>query len=140
MKHVVYYDTVGRVTRTTGLPDGSLLLSPALEPGESHLVLDTYQDTTQQYVSHGRLVPIPPQPSSSHEWDWSRKVWVYRPAIAARQARRQRDALLAACDWTQLPDVPTAAKAAWAAYRQALRDVTTQPGFPEEVAWPHPPA
>jgi hypothetical protein len=106
MKHVVYYDTNGQIIRTTGLPDDQ---SPAPEPGESHLVFDTYQDTTRQYVSHGRLAPIPPQPSSSHEWDWSRKVWVYRPAIAARQARRQRDTLLAACDWTQLPDVPTAA-------------------------------
>ena len=137
MRHVIYYDHQGRITRATGLPDG---LEPAPEPGESYLVLDAYQDPAGHYVSHGHLAPIPPSPSPTHEWDWSRKVWVYRPAIAARQARRQRDTLLAACDWTQLPDVPTAAKAAWAAYRQALRDVTTQPGFPEEVTWPHPPA
>jgi hypothetical protein len=35
--------------------------------------------------------------------------------------RRERDHRLAACDWTQLPDAPVD-KAAWAAYRQALRD------------------
>ncbi|WP_412841983.1 phage tail assembly chaperone, partial [Cereibacter johrii] len=30
--------------------------------------------------------------------------------------------------------------AAWTAYRQALRDVPEQPGFPAEIAWPEPPA
>lgn len=39
--------------------------------------------------------------------------------------RGQRDALLAACDWTQLPDSP-ADKSMWAAYRTELRNVTTQ--------------
>ena len=46
--------------------------------------------------------------------------------------RIERDALLAACDWTQLPDTPTD-KVAWAAYRSELRDVTNQT-LP--VAWP----
>ena len=46
--------------------------------------------------------------------------------------RIKRDALLAACDWTQLPDTPTD-KVAWAAYRSELRDVTNQT-LP--VVWP----
>ena len=46
--------------------------------------------------------------------------------------RVQRDALLAACDWTQLPDTP-ADKVTWAAYRVQLRDVTSQT-LP--VVWP----
>jgi hypothetical protein len=49
--------------------------------------------------------------------------------------RVQRDALLAACDWTQLPDTP-ADKATWAAYRVDLRNVTTQT-LP--VVWPDAP-
>lgn len=53
-------------------------------------------------------------------------------AASVRQDRNQR---LAACDWTQLPDAPVDA-AAWATYRQALRDVTSQPGFPWNVTWP----
>lgn len=51
----------------------------------------------------------------------------------------QRQQLLSASDWTQLPDVPLATKEAWATYRQALRDITEQPGFPTQVAWPTPP-
>ena len=52
--------------------------------------------------------------------------------------RRQRDALIAACDWTQMPDAPLTAaqRAAWAAYRQALRDVPAQAGFPTAINWP----
>lgn len=55
--------------------------------------------------------------------------------------RVQRDARLAACDWTQLPDSALAAdkKAFWTTYRQALRDfpATCDPANP---VWPVPPA
>ncbi|OIQ51043.1 hypothetical protein BerOc1_02988 [Pseudodesulfovibrio hydrargyri] len=63
------------------------------------------------------------------------------PDEPARIIRAERDRLLAACDWMQLADSPldTATKAAWAAYRQALRDVPEQPGFPEAVEWPQSP-
>lgn len=49
---------------------------------------------------------------------------------------QKRQALLLASDWTQLPDVPLETKAAWATYRQALRDITDQPGYPQNVIWP----
>lgn len=51
--------------------------------------------------------------------------------------RQQRNQLLIASDWTQLPDA-TAGKTAWAAYRQALRDVPAQ-ADPFAIAWPVPP-
>lgn len=53
--------------------------------------------------------------------------------------RARRDSRLADSDWTMLPDSPTD-KDAWAAYRQALRDVTKQTGFPNTVTWPTPPS
>jgi hypothetical protein len=56
----------------------------------------------------------------------------------AAQVRSERNALLAASDWTQLAD-STANKAAWATYRQALRDVTEQSGFPWTIEWPEQP-
>jgi hypothetical protein len=49
--------------------------------------------------------------------------------------RNERNALLAASDWTQLADA-TVDKAAWAAYRQALRDIPQQAGFPYNVTYP----
>jgi hypothetical protein len=53
----------------------------------------------------------------------------------AAAVRQRRDELLAQSDWTQTPDAPVD-QAAWAAYRQALRDITTQAGFPQSVTWP----
>ena len=61
-----------------------------------------------------------------------------KAAVDARQAesvRADRNAKLTASDWTQVADAPVD-KAAWATYRQALRDLTAQPGFPWSVDWP----
>lgn len=58
-----------------------------------------------------------------------------RDAAKAKSVRSQRDSLLAASDWTQVPDAPVD-QAAWRTYRQALRDITAQSGFPHEVTWP----
>ena len=55
--------------------------------------------------------------------------------IMAQWARRERNERLKACDWTQIDDC-TVDKAAWKAYRQALRDVPQQAGFPESIDWP----
>lgn len=59
-------------------------------------------------------------------------------ASLAAQVRSQRNRLLAECDWTQIADA-TVDKAAWATYRQALRDISSQAGFPGSVVWPHDP-
>jgi hypothetical protein len=56
----------------------------------------------------------------------------------AEAMRKQRTEKLKDSDWTQLAD-STADKAAWAAYRQALRDVTEQSGFPWTIEWPEQP-
>ena len=51
------------------------------------------------------------------------------------QVRAERNDKLIVSDWTQVADAPVD-KAAWSVYRQALRDVTSQPGFPYIVEWP----
>lgn len=58
------------------------------------------------------------------------------PEQKAEEIRIRRDQLLAATDWTQAADVPQAIKDKYAAYRQALRDVPQQPGFPDNIQWP----
>ena len=57
----------------------------------------------------------------------------------AAEVRAERDTKLAASDWTQMPDYNGANKTAWATYRQALRDVPAQAGFPWDVTWPEMP-
>jgi hypothetical protein len=61
-----------------------------------------------------------------------------KDAEQAKVVREDRNHRLADCDWTQLPDAPVD-HAEWAAYRQALRDVTSQPGFPWSIEWPQQP-
>lgn len=60
------------------------------------------------------------------------------PPLTADAARRIRNRMLASCDWTQLPDASVDASK-WTAYRQALRDITLQDGFPENIIWPDMP-
>lgn len=56
----------------------------------------------------------------------------------AGEARLTRDKMLSNSDWTQLPDAQVDQEA-WAVYRQSLRDITTQDGFPENIEWPQLP-
>lgn len=55
--------------------------------------------------------------------------------------RNERNLRLAYTDWTQLPDAPLTAeqKSAYAEYRQALRDIPEQAGFPDAIEWPEEP-
>ena len=48
--------------------------------------------------------------------------------------RNQRNQMLKDTDWTQVEDSPVD-KTAWATYRQALRDITTQ-ADPFKITWP----
>jgi hypothetical protein len=61
-----------------------------------------------------------------------------KDAEQAKSVRASRDEKLKDCDWTQVADAPVD-KAVWATYRQALRDVTTQTGFPWTITWPDAP-
>ena len=61
--------------------------------------------------------------------------------VLAAQIRTKRNALLHESDWTQSNDSPLSAdvKAAWATYRQQLRDITEQPDFPDATVFPNTP-
>lgn len=89
-------------------------------------------------------VPIP-DGLNPFRIDWDGQGIVERPASVdheakAAMARVERDQRLWATDWTQLPDSPLneAQRAAWAAYRQALRDLTDHVNWPNISAddWP----
>jgi hypothetical protein len=62
-----------------------------------------------------------------------------KDAEQATSVRATRDTKLAESDWTQARDVILANDADWQTYRQALRDVPTQEGFPWSVTWPEQP-
>ena len=61
-----------------------------------------------------------------------------KDAEQAKSVRTSRNDKLKECDWTQITDA-TVDKTAWATYRQALRDITKQIGFPWTIIWPKTP-
>lgn len=86
------------------------------------------------------------------EWDFSgdlprrRAKVLSSDEIASAKAievRERRRRLLNDSDWTDTYSAPARlgqdVYQSWQDYRQALRDVTSQPGFPLDVAWPTPP-
>lgn len=94
-------------------------------------------------VTHKLVEQIPTFDGSAWIQQWSVEALSQaeaseRNAAKAAEVRSERNAKLAASDWTQVADAPTD-KAAWATYRQALRDISAQPGFPWTVTWPTEP-
>ena len=61
-----------------------------------------------------------------------------KDAEQAKSVRETRNQKLKDTDWTQVADAPVD-KATWATYRQELRDITAQAGFPWNVTWPTQP-
>jgi hypothetical protein len=119
---------------SSGLPDGFVRVLPH---GHScNTDLQNVTEGTPQFVGG--------------EWQQS---WVATDKYTAEQmaqqsadataqkflsAREERNERLAKSDWTQLSDAPVD-KATWATYRQALRDITAQAGFPWTIDWPAQP-
>jgi hypothetical protein len=62
-----------------------------------------------------------------------------KDAEQAKSVRTSRGDKLKDSDWTQGKDIPDNVSSAWATYRQALRDVPSQTGFPWSVQWPTQP-
>jgi hypothetical protein len=64
--------------------------------------------------------PMYPDATNDQKWD---------------QIKNWRNAQLAKSDWTQVADAPVD-KAAWATYRQSLRDLPAQGGLADEAEFP----
>jgi hypothetical protein len=99
---------------------------------------------TQPAVSNTQVLEEDPPVFSTEYQRWT-QVWRVRDMAAeevqqrnnskASEIRTERNEKIANTDWTQLPDSPVD-KAVWATYRQALRDITAQAGFPWTIDWP----
>ena len=72
---------------------------------------------------------------------WEGEGWTTDTDAWWAAIRAERNAKLAVCDWTQIPDSPLdpADVAAWTTYRQALRDIPQTYADPAEVVWPAEP-
>lgn len=85
-------------------------------------------------IVNGQQIELTPEEIAEHQareqaWENAKedRAW--------KQLRRERDQLLKDSDWTQIPDC-TVDKTVWATYRQELRDITSQEGFPFNITFP----
>ena len=88
------------------------------------IVIETDADPKSHEVLAGQIVPK--RDDTLH---------AERTAEAWRALRSERDAYLKESDWTQVPDTPVDS-AAWAEYRQALRDLPSTTDDPRNPTWP----
>ena len=118
MKNFLVYDSNGLIIRRGRAPD------PENQIYEGEFYLEGEADPHTQMVI-GCQIMLRPKEDIKAELMQKRSL----------QCRSHRNNCLSECDWTQSPDAPVD-QAAWAIYRQSLRDITQQTGFPSDVTWP----
>jgi hypothetical protein len=107
------------------------------------------EPTIENYYinTSGQIVEISPQPTSEHTWNWTTKQWEnlvteeQRKSKAASLILAQRKDLLDSTDWivVKAMDTGTPIPQLWQTYRQELRNITNQTGYPYQVTWPTKP-
>ena len=135
MKNFTIFNNDGRILRTGSCQD----IDYELQIGESESILEGTADAATQYIDNGVVTDMPERPVGYYKFDYTQKAWVQDYDKADSEQRIKRNRLLKESDWTQLPDVPINNRTEWAAYRQELRDIPEQSGYPYSVVYPTPP-
>ena len=133
----IYNQSTGEIVNSGFVPTQDMY---DLQPVDNGFIkVPVESDAATQYFQNSTVVNIPSKPDYECYFDFITKQWVldYDAQVAVIKGRR--NGLLIACDWTQLADVPITNKDAWAQYRQALRDIPEQSGYPTSVVWPTSP-
>ncbi len=149
MIHIATYSDTGDVTGLAYSNDDNAYEST----NQRYVVIDaeTYaalKKSAGGYIQDGKVMLRDPMPSLYHDWDVTTKSWVLndqrRLDSMTEEVRVERLRLLEESDWTDTLSAKSRLGedlyAQWQQYRQALRDVTQQSGFPLDVVWPIPPS
>lgn len=136
MIYTIYDSTTGQILRVVNTNE----IDSQVGQGESFI--EGEFDDVSYYIENDAAVQIPPQPSQYSVFDFTTKQWVLNPDLASADVLTARNKLLFSTDWTQIPNNPLTSEvqAEWAAYRQELRDIPQQSGYPYNVVWPVAPA
>ena len=121
------------------LPNGLTLVRVYEDEQEVTREAVSNMDTPWHGDSYTTYEPVTQVPDGQGDVDtWGALGKQADHDTAAALVRDERDRRIAVTDWTVLGDAKTV-KADWKTYRQALRDVPEQAGFPYAVEWPTPP-
>ena len=131
-----YYDSQGRYVQSGAGPE------PIREsdiPRGCQVYYGVVDITTQYHdIVNNIPVNLPISPGETYTFNYATKAWELNEEQAKQDALYKRNNLLIESDWTQLPNNPLTVEKQqlWAIYRQALRDITTQSGYPRNIVWP----
>jgi hypothetical protein len=135
MNYIIYDTLTGQIKRSVITQDVAMQLQ------ENESYIEGFANSSNFYVNNGLLVPLPPKPNEFYVFSYETKSWVLDNNLAIKDIKLTRNKLLELSDWTQIPNGPLTSEKQqeWAVYRQELRDITSQPGYPYNVVWPTPP-
>ena len=130
----IYKTATGQIVKTGYVSEGDI----ALQAGEGETAIAKSSRPGLDWVVDGLVVPLPNKPAGDYVFDYTAKEWVPNLEKASYDAIAKRNKLLYESDWTQIPNAPLTPEQVeqWAVYRQALRDVPQQEGFPMNIVWP----
>jgi hypothetical protein len=137
MKCFSIYNNVGQILQSGYCSDEDY----DLQKSDNQFIIDLLTDPVNQYIKNGVPVNIPPKPDYASHFDYETEQWVGDTENQEAAVISKRNNLLYASDWTQLSNGPLTPEVQqeWANYRQQLRDITAQSGYPFNVVWPTPP-
>lgn len=100
----------------------------------------TWEDVGDKIKADGSATTKAEKEAIAKEWNEANAVDGKIDQAEAESHRSTRNSLLIESDWTQGRDVVLSNDAEWKTYRQALRDLPSQSGFPRSVTWPTKPS
>jgi len=134
MKYSIYINN-GKIVKLLDCNN----IEQQLSDGE--LYIDGWFNDSEYYIEDSQAIQMPPKPDQYSVFNYTTKQWVENERMAIINVSDKRQKLLYSTDWTQIPNGPLTQQQqeAWAVYRQQLRDIPEQSGYPFNVVWPTPP-
>lgn len=121
---VIYRKSTGVIEFSSDQPMSEAALNLVLKDS-ALAAIDGTANPDIHHIVKGCAVEKPPREKSHDE--------------LVREVKSERAQKLYTSDWTQMPDVELKTKKEWADYRQELRDITKQSGYPSNIKWPKAP-
>jgi hypothetical protein len=136
MKYTIYNLESGQIISIRDCPD---ITQQILDPSYSYI--EGEYSGTEYYIDNGTPIVFPTHTYTYPLFDYETKTWSEDIRRITNDVLTKRKNFLINTDWTQLPNNPltTEKQIAWANYRQELRDITIQSGYPSNITWPTKP-
>ena len=137
MANFLFYDQNFNPTFIQSFPDGEI---PKLE---NCIEVEEFKDLSCFYFENGSLKTRDKQPDYFHDWNGSE--WVVNndrlSLNKSENVKAKRLNLLIQSDWTDTVTAQTRLTnwQEWQTYRQELRDIPMQKGYPTDIVWPTQP-